>query len=348
MFKSWRYKIQFEYWPISLVYIPTLFYWAYLAFRARALFYMTAANPGIELGGFFGESKSAILDLVPDAYKPKTIQINPQSSSWLDEQRRFGPPYPLVAKPNVGERGNGVEVMHNEEALIAFLHDKTESYLLQEFSTYSYEYGVLFYRMPNEKQGRVISITGKIFMEITGDGHHTIRQLMEANYRYSLQIERLSQQRNLEEVLPAGKKLILEPIGNHCRGTEFTNKNALINQKVHEQFTQIAERMDGFYFGRFDLKAKRELDLETGEFLHIMEVNGTTSEAGHIYSQGFGVLNAYRVIFSQMTLIYKISLENHKRGVAYSPFKEFTSTVWNHFFPKKSRTSTSIEAKQWA
>jgi len=202
--------------------------------------------------------------------------------------------------------------------------------------------------MPNEKKGHVISITGKKFMEITGDGVKSIRQLMETNYRYSLQIERLSTQRNLEEVLPIGNKLLLEPIGNHCRGTEFTNENHLINERVSEQFTRIADRMDGFYFGRFDLKAKREIDLETGEFLHIMEVNGTTSEAGHIYSKGFGVWNAYRVIFSQMKLIYTIGLANHRRGIAYSPFKEFTSTVWNHFFPKKARTSTSIEAKQWA
>jgi len=343
-----KQKWRFEYWPIGLVYFPTLFYWAYLAIRARALFYMTAANPGIELGGFFGESKSGILDLVPDKYKPQTLFINPLSPSWREEQRLYGPAYPLVAKPNVGERGNGVELMHSETELIAFMKGKTENYLLQEFSAYPLEYGVLFYRMPGETEGNVTSITGKKFMQVTGDGLLSIRQLMQANYRYSLQIERLEKQIDLEEILAAGKNMLLEPIGNHCRGTEFTNENRLITKAVSEQFSRIGGEMEGFYFGRFDLKAKQESDLETGEYLHIMEVNGTTSEAGHIYSRGFGVWNAYRVIFSQMHLIYQISLANHKRGVAYSPFKEFTSTVWKHFFPKKARTSPSMDLKKWA
>lgn len=86
--------------------------------------------------------------------------------------------------------------------------------------------------------------------------------------------------------------MVLEPIGNHCRGAEFTNENHPINTAVHTQFSKIASEMKGFYFGRFDLKAKREIDLETGDFLHVMEVNGTTSEAGHIYSMGFGALKA--------------------------------------------------------
>ncbi|MDX5321090.1 MAG: hypothetical protein LPK45_08285, partial [Bacteroidota bacterium] len=57
LFKLRTERYRFEYWPVWLVYLPTLLYWAVLAIRARSLFYMTAANPSIELGGFFGESK---------------------------------------------------------------------------------------------------------------------------------------------------------------------------------------------------------------------------------------------------------------------------------------------------
>ncbi len=47
--------------------IPTYFYWIYYAICARSLFFFSAANPAIETGGLFGESKEAIFDQIPEA-----------------------------------------------------------------------------------------------------------------------------------------------------------------------------------------------------------------------------------------------------------------------------------------
>ena len=71
---------RYEFWPIWLMYFPVIFYYMYLALRSRSVTYFTAANPGIELGGFCGESKINILDKIKPEYLPKTIFLLKNSS----------------------------------------------------------------------------------------------------------------------------------------------------------------------------------------------------------------------------------------------------------------------------
>jgi hypothetical protein len=65
-----------EYWPVYVFNLPVLGIWIWNAIRARDFFFFTLTNPGIETGGFFGESKSEILDNIPDGFKPKTLLVN--------------------------------------------------------------------------------------------------------------------------------------------------------------------------------------------------------------------------------------------------------------------------------
>ncbi len=321
----------YEYWPFWLFYLPTLPYWLVLAIRARHPLYMTAANPGIEMGGFFGESKSGILNLVPHRYKPQTQLLLAGQIPAAHDLENWGLQFPLIAKPNIGERGDGVALLDDMQSLQHFLTAQNQDYLLQEYSSYRYEYGVLYYRIPGQEKGRVISITGKRFMQVVGDGQRSLRELMQAELRFAMQIERMENSLDLNRIPSAGEKVLLEPIGNHCRGTEFTNENALISDAVHAQFDAIAKAMPGFYIGRFDLKAGSPKDLETGERLHILEVNGTTSEAGHIYDRDYTIWRAYRDIYKLMTAVYQVSVAAHKQGQPYTKAGEFIRTVLAHF-----------------
>lgn len=326
---------EYEYWPFWLLYLPVLPYWLYLAIRAKHPLYLTAANPGIEMGGFFGESKQGILDMVPNQYKPKTILVNPESN-WTALFELAHMQFPLVAKPNIGERGDGVEKITSFLELQSFLANKKEEYLLQEYSNHPLEYGVLFYRLPGEKSGKVISLTGKKFMQVIGDGEKSIQELMLENPRFAKQVERLALTRDLNQIPEKNQSILLEPIGNHCRGTEFTNENHLINEKMNECFSTISRQMKGFYIGRFDLKAESVDSLYTGEGLHIMEVNGTTSEPGHIYDVDYSLIKAYRDIFSVMKKVYLVSVAVHKsEAQAYTKPSEFLSTLWQHFVVRK-------------
>lgn len=101
----------YEYWTWWVFYLPILPYWLYLAIKSRSLTYFTTTNPGIEAGGFFGESKIDILDKIAEEYKPRTLFIPHSQAFDLTQQQltQASIPFPLIAKPNVGERGNRVE-----------------------------------------------------------------------------------------------------------------------------------------------------------------------------------------------------------------------------------------------
>ena len=105
------YKIfRYEYWPMILFYIPILPYWVYLALKNKSLAYFSVANPGIELGGFFGESKSEILALIDEKYLPKSIEVKNKMDfdAMITQLKSNQINFPLIAKPDVGERGDSV------------------------------------------------------------------------------------------------------------------------------------------------------------------------------------------------------------------------------------------------
>src|SRR5579859_6450856 len=96
-----RRRIRWEFWPPWLAYVPVVPYIFYLAIKHRSLTLFTAANPGISSGGFVGESKSEILSHVT-CLPEWTTATDPQTV--YDFISRHGLAYPIVLKPDVGER----------------------------------------------------------------------------------------------------------------------------------------------------------------------------------------------------------------------------------------------------
>lgn len=309
---------KYEFWPWWLFYLPVLPYWLVLAIKNKSLAYFTVANPGIELGGFYGESKSEILDLIDKKYLPKsyTVENTEQIKNVLENINSLGLTFPIIAKPDVGERGNLVTLIHNLQQLLSFHEEIKSKYIIQEFIDYSIELGVLYCRIPGEIKGEVTSITLKEFLTVTGDGQSTILELMKKNLRARFQIERLklSLADEMNTILNNGETKLLEPIGNHCRGTKFINNNHLINNSLNEVFDKICLPIKGFYYGRFDLKVKSIEDLYKGENIRIMELNGASSEPGHIYDPTLTLFRAYKDLLSHWKRLAKISKANMDLG----------------------------------
>ncbi len=315
---------QYEYWPMWLFYLPILPYWLYLACKHRSLTYFTVANPGIELGGFFGESKSGILQLINEHYLPKAITVDNLSiekTIALIQQNNI--PYPLIAKPDVGERGNDVCKINNETELVQYHNSTLLKYILQEFITYDIELGVLYSRLPNDSKGKVTSVTLKEFLTVTGNGINTTKELMQQSTRARFQIVRLSATMGnaIHEVLPNGITKLLEPIGNHCRGTRFINANHLITDELNTVFDKISVPITGFNYGRFDLKVNSIADLYAGNTIKIMELNGASSEPGHIYDASqSSLLKAYKDLCTHWKRLADVSARHIKAGQKPVPF----------------------------
>ena len=109
----------YEYWPYLLFFLPLVPYWFFLAIRAKSLTFFTAANPGIEHGGVFGESKMEILDMIDKKYLPNSVFFDKSSDlkMVLDSLKSSQLEFPMILKPDVGERGNEVEKIGNTSML---------------------------------------------------------------------------------------------------------------------------------------------------------------------------------------------------------------------------------------
>ena len=314
-----------EYWPFGIIQAPLFPYWLWLSLRARSLIYWSASNPGIVMGGMFGESKFDVLEKIPEVYKPKAVLVRvPALAEQVKRQiEQIGIGFPLIFKPDLGERGWMVKKISNPSELENYLAQIKIDFIAQEFVDLPLEFGVFYVRYPSEQFGRVTSIAGKEMLSVVGDGIKTLRELILKTDRAKLQWKTLSTtyKDDLERVIPLGERRELVSIGNHCLGTRFLNANHLITEKLTASFERISKQIDGFYFGRFDLRVASLEDLENGKIM-IMELNGCGAEPAHIYQSGFSLTKACGVLIRHWGDIYRVSRENHERGVAYLSFRE--------------------------
>jgi hypothetical protein len=314
-----------EYWPFGIIQAPLFFLWLWYALKERSLLYFSASNPSILTGGMMGESKYEVLKLVPDSLKPKTILIKlPTTVIQVTEvMREAGLTLPLIFKPDLGERGWMVCRIKNEQDIERYLNGIKIDFIVQELIALPLEFGVFYVRFPSQQQGFVNSITGKEFLSVTGDGTKSLQELILEKDRAKIQWATLRQvyADRLLENIPAGKKIELVSIGNHCLGTTFLNFNYLINDSLNSSFDTISKQIKGFYFGRFDLRCASPQDLENGN-VKIMELNGCGAEPAHIYHPGSSVFKAVGVLITHWRNLYRVSKENHERGVPYLSLKE--------------------------
>lgn len=312
--------LNWEFWPWWFFYIPMYVYGFWLSVRAGALTFFVAANPKMKFGGLFGTSKHDILANFDAELIPKTVLIKPNETYNLPKLLSdAGITYPLIAKPDIGERGKGVSLIKTETDLTDYLKDAQEPIIIQEYIDYPIELGVMYMRHPNDEKGKVTSIVRKDFPHVMGNGKTTLRELIRNDARGKYYYELLSEELKpeMDTILAKGELKRLVFIGNHVRGTTFLNANHLINEKLTMVFDTISRQQPEFYVGRFDLRAKSIEDLENGKNFKLMELNGVNSEPAHIYDPKMPLLTAYRDLFAHWKQVHKICKANHKRGVPY-------------------------------
>ncbi|MEQ8626292.1 hypothetical protein [Ekhidna sp.] len=319
-----------EYWPFWLLYLPVFLYYGWLAIKHRSFFFFTASNPSIKFGGMFGERKSDIFKLIPQEYYPNTAQVTKgdiERAAFSAE--RIG--FPLIAKPDIGERGMWVEKINDQKKLQEYVESCPVDFLLQEMVSYPIELGV-FYVKKQGHEGKVTSIVRKEFLQVEGDGKQTIWELVNEIDRAQLTANLNSDflRKNGDQIPGEGEKILIEPIGNHCRGTKFLNDNDQIDDGLNDAFNSLADQIPDFYFGRFDLRCKSYEDLKGLKNFKILELNGAGAEPGHIYQPGYPLWKAYRDIFWHLAVLSDISAQNRKKGHSYWSFRQGFSMWKSH------------------
>jgi hypothetical protein len=161
-----------------------------------------------------------------------------------------------------------------------------------------------------------LSITEKRMPVVVGDGRQSLERLILADAR-AVAMSAYYIGRNCRDAhrkLAAGEQFQLVEIGTHCRGAIFLDGGRHLTTALEETIGKIAARFVGFHFGRFDIRVPSAENLEAGRSLKVVELNGVTSEATHIYDSKLSLAEAYRVLFKQWRLAYEIGNENRLRG----------------------------------
>ena len=328
---SWRRCTRWEFWPPCVFYPPLLVYIAYLMVKHRSATLFTAANPAIVAGGFVGESKYAILQGLASAHtflaRSRLISGSLGQAEKVRDAQRFladeALSFPIVLKPNHGQRGSGVVVLRSLNALQDCLGRSSVDTIIQEYVGGA-EFGVFYYRRPTEARGQIFSVTEKTFPTVTGDGLHTLEELILHDDR-AVCAARLYCERHRDRLLEipvVGESIPLAELGTHCRGAMFLDGRGVLTPALEERFDTIARGFEGFYFGRFDVRAADGIEaFREGYGFKIIELNGVTSEATHIYHPGTPLMAAYRVLMEQWRLAFEIGADNRRRGVAPTPVR---------------------------
>jgi membrane protein DedA with SNARE-associated domain len=337
LFGKYKRLLNWEFWHPFFLYTPVVLYVFILWLKFKKLTVVTAANPGIEEGGFKGESKINILEaLGPRNYVAKTFFLNlTQNTNELKaDSLKFmdhnAIDFPVILKPNKGERGKGVDKINNASEFEDKLKSCDEDYLLQEFIQGS-EFGIFYYRYPDKKNGEIFSITRKVKLILEGDGIHSLEELIlkdsravclaETHFNKHIEI--------LGSIPEKNKKIELVDIGTHSGGAIFLDGSDLITPDLSVKIDEIIRNFEGFYFGRFDVIAKSEEDLKKGKNFRIIELNGVTSESTNIYDPKFSYFKAVKVLLKQWKIAYEIGSINYNNGTKIPSLKHMTKILFD-------------------
>jgi hypothetical protein len=335
-----RFKrlLRWEFWPPYVCYPPVIAYIAYLGLRFRSLTLFTAANPAMPAGGFVGESKHEILEHLKDAGSclPYSTLLREGPLEHRAEQaetfmRKHKLSFPIVLKPDAGQRGSGVAVVRSSQQLREYLCRAPWPTIVQEHVP-GREFGVFYVRYPEEKRGRIFSVTEKRMPAVVGDGGRTLEELILADDRAVCMADFYLRNNSdrAHDVPAAGEKVQLVEIGTHCRGAIFLDGSYAITPALEETIEKIASTFDGFFFGRFDIRVPTVEDFMAGQNLKVIELNGVTSEATHIYDPKLSLIDAYGVLFEQWRIAFEIGYRNLKRGARPSSVMELSRMIWDY------------------
>ena len=314
-----------ELWPFKLRYLFITPVWLWHCIRCGSAWFFTSSNPTLTFGGFEGEGKKEMYDLLPIESFPKTIYIVPgeNDETVLQKIRENNFQYPFCVKPDVGMKGLLFRKIDKEEQLLQYHRQMPMEYIVQDLIQYPMEVSVFYYRLPYQQKGVISGFIQKELMEVTGDGKSTLLQLILSHPKAKFREEEMRNKHveNLETVLPAGQKYFLTYAANLNRGARFVNLDSFIDDQLLQVFDEISHRAQ-FYYGRYDLKCTSIEDLKNGKNFYILEFNGSGAEPNHVYHRGFTLFQAQKVFLQHWKVLAKISRYNHKQGIKYWPYKK--------------------------
>lgn len=312
-----------EQWPFKILYAPIVPVWLWYMVRSGSVWFFTASNPKLTFGGMEGEPKKEMHDLLPVHLCPRFFNIKARED-FIEVQKKLEQSkikYPLIVKPEIGGQGILFRKIEDVEHLKEYHSKIPVEYFIQEFISYPLEVSLFYYRYPFEKKGTITGFLQKVPMRVTGDGVHTLKELIFMNLKTKKRITelKLKHEQNFNKVIPDGEAYILSYAANHNRGAAFIDLSSEINDNLVSMLDEISLDVNDFFYGRYDIMCNSIEELKQGKNFMILEYNGCGAEPNHFYDTGYTLKDAWKEILKHWKVLYKISNYNHTQGISYWP-----------------------------
>ena len=331
-FKRW---LIWEFWPPWFFYLPIILWVSLLSLRYLGPLKATSVNPGISAHGkFLLNTKSDKLSgFSPEYVAPFELlkykdNLGKRTEKALEFAMRHN--FPVVLKPDLGGRGAGVWIVKDSDQLKADIELVDYDAIIQAYIP-GVEYGIFWIRHSREKKGHVVSITEKRLPKVTGDGKRTLEELVLTHPRSVCMAKKhltyLSDR--LDHIPKDGEEVLIGEIGTHSLGSLFLDGGEIHTPELDSRFSSIAQSHDGFYFGRFDVRAPSIEHLKAGKQIQILELNALFGEMTHIWDSRLGLLNAWSTLCRQWSQVYSIGAHNRSQGAPKARYRDVVKETWN-------------------
>ena len=320
-------KFHWENLPNGVFLFPLIVWAVFRTLRSGTLWTISASNPGLTFGGFFGFPKSEAYALLPPDSYPATVLIKPENDTFEDVLKKvksIGLEYPFVVKPDGGMVGLLVRVINDEAQLRRYYDLVKADWMAQKMLPYQTEVGVFYVRHPNEEKGKIVGLNQKVPLSVVGNGKSTVGELVKNDPKTAVFEEQIyaKQADNWDKVPANGEFFQLIFTGNRKNGARLVEMIKEVDDEMVALFDKFSHYKNGICYGRYDIKCESLESLKKGENYGILEFNGSHSGYGHLYHCGKSWTEVYREVYKLWNELYDISVANHRNGTPYLSFIE--------------------------
>ena len=236
--------------------------------------------------------------------------------------------YPIILKPDRGQKGFGVTRCADEAALRRAVDSMVVDLMLQRYHAGPAEFAVMWIRSLDDQgngleRGRVFSVTRKEVQRVVGDGTSTLRALITRDRRLRMQEDIFAERfgaAGMERVPSASERVSLGQAGNHCQGAVFYDAPELITPELSQAMDRLMLGFEGHIGGgldvvRLDLRCESGEQLARGEIEGVLELNGTTAESVSIYDPDASAWWAWRTLTEQWRAACALGAWRRRTGV---------------------------------
>ena len=311
--------VRWEFWSPWAFYGPILPWFVVNYLRLGCMRTATAVDPCWPDGGAIGESKQRVLDLFPEGSVEPSFR-HPDGADVEASVRRVesqGWGWPMILKPDEGQRGAGVHLIADPAELRDRLSETRIPVVLQRYHPGPGEVGLFWWKLPGAERGRLFTLCHKIFPVVVGDGRRTLKELIVDDPRLRLQFKVFFRrfEARLDEIVPLDEQVQLTRAGNHAQGCLFVDGEHLRTPALESWLDEVCSAVPGFHYGRLDVRYRDVESLKRGEGLSVIEANGLGSESTNMYDPSFSLFKAWSLVRIHWIVAMKIGRANRARGV---------------------------------